>query len=346
MPGFLSWVSGLFSSPDPEQPLISTHLLNPAGIPDQDKPARAEQMHKLEEHLFCWLLDTTPGTLEGELDKESGAMLDTLGQRVAKQSLEELPRQPMTLPMLTRALSDEKTDRKVLAGIILSDPSLTDQLLHVANSPMFHTGDKPVESVDQAIFLLGINGIRNVVSAALMRPMMAARNSREALFAQRVWRWGLTCARSAELVANLQGKDGSLYFMAGLLPALAYITLRRELLRIGRSATPAAEPSPELIRQALSRYQWETAQVLANEWNLSPKYHARLMEAERPTPNQSQSPLNDGIIIGTREILRHTHQRNLAEEDILELIHVSPEQFARIRRIILDSLEAGSRARA
>jgi HD-like signal output (HDOD) protein len=346
MPGFFSWISTVFSPPKSAPMHSSPRLLNPAGPETQEEPVDQPSTHELEEHLFCWLLDAPPSALNRELNGDEKSVLDTLEQRIHQQSLQELPRQPMTLPMLTRALSDDKADRKELSKIILSDPALTDQLLHVANSPLFRHGDKPIETVDQAVFMLGMNGIRNVISAAVMRPMMTARNSREALFAQRVWRWGLICAKSAELVARLKEKDGSIYFMTGLLPALSYMTLRRELMRICRSAPQPSEPSPNLTHQALSRFQWATAQVLANAWNLSPEYHARLMEAERPKPSQTHAPLNDGIIIGTREILRHAHQRNMAEEEVLKLVHIPPEQFVRIRRVILDSIEAGSRVRA
>lgn len=106
------------------------------------------------------------------------------------------------------------------------------------------------------------------------------------------------------------------------------------------------EPPPSLIHAALSRYQWATSQLLANEWNLPPKYHAQLLAAERPAPKQTHSPLNDGIIVGTREVLRHAHQRNMPEEDVLRIIHISGEQFTRVRRIILDVLEAGAKTRA
>jgi HD-like signal output (HDOD) protein len=350
MPGFFSWISALFSPSGSAPARTSPRLLNPATI-RKEEPMEGDAdsqalIHQLEEHLFGWLLDTSPADLDRELDSRDQAALDILQQRIKRQSLEELPRQPRTLPILTRALSDEKSDRKELTRIILSDPALTDQLLHMANSPMFRPGDKAIESVDQAVFILGMSGIRNVISAAVMRPMMAARNSREALFAQRVWRWELTCARTAELVSRLREKDGSIYFMTGLLPALSYITLQRELQRICRSAPQPREPSPNLIHQALSRFQWATAQVLANAWSLSPKYHARLLEAERPRPGQTHTPLNDGIIIATREILRHAHQRNMAEEEVLKLVHIPPDQFVRIRRVILDSLEAGSRVRA
>jgi len=36
----------------------------------------------------------------------------------------------------------------------------------------------------------------------------------------------------------------------------------------------------------------------------------------------------------------------MPEEEVLQLVHIPPDQFIRIRRVILDSIEAGSRARA
>lgn len=332
MPGFLSWISGLFSSAQPVPPAPEARLFNlptDASVSEHpdDVPELAQQ---LEEHLFCWLLDADPSVLRSDLSS-AREDLEELGRRLSADQLEELPRQPLSLPILMKALSDESTDRQRLTEIILADPSLTDQLLQVANSPYFRPGDRAIESVDQAVFILGVDGIRNVISASIMRPMLAARNSREALFAQRVWRWGLACARSAELIAKIDGADSSAHFMVGLLPALSYITIRRELQRICRENLGSSEPDPALVRHALARFQWATSQLLANEWNLPPKYHAFLMEAERPAPRQKHTPLSDGMVIGTREVLRHAHQRNLAEEDLPKVVRLSPEQVNRVR---------------
>lgn len=341
MPGFFSWISGLFSPRRPAVPFQDSRLLNPSTDDTEGTPERVEQ---LEEHLFCWLLDASPSELQTDL-AHTNQVIEELQRRLETKRLDELPRQPLTLPMLMRALSDDATGRQQLTRIILDDPALTDQLLQIANSPYFRPGDQTIESVDQAVFLLGIDGIRNVISAAVMRPMMAARNSREALFAQRVWRWGLTCARSAELVAGLHGKDTSTHFMVGLLPALSYITLHRELQRISRSLGFNLSDMPGVAREALVRYQWTVSQLLANEWNLPPKYHAYLLSAERPAPGQKHAPLNDGMIIGTREVLRHAHQRNMAEEDLRKIIRLNSEQFSRVRKTILEMLKNGARDR-
>ncbi|MCG2582276.1 MAG: HDOD domain-containing protein [Marinobacter sp.] len=338
MPGFLSWVSELFYTSGPKPQTSEPRLFNPVAGESSTTEQDSLLVQNLENHLFCWLLDSPPSALKTGTH-ESNQVLEQLEQRLQDQKIEELPRRPLTLPMLMRALSDESSDRHQVTDIILSDPSLTDQLLQIANSPYFKPGDQTIESVDHAVFVLGLDGIRSVISAAVMRPMMAARNSREALFAQRVWRWGLACARAAEMIARIQGQDTSAHFMVGLLPALSYITLRREIHRIYLTSGDRQEPAPAVLRQALARYHWVTTQLLANEWNLPPKYHAYLLAAERPAPDQEHTPLNDGMIIGTREALRHAHQRNLAEEKLLHLVRLDEDQLARVRKALLRMLE-------
>lgn len=344
MPGFFSWISGFFTTEKPSPPPASeARLFNSvkamelcAAVDDEQSLAL-----QLEENLFCWLLDTGPANLRAE-STSSDSVLQELEYRLANNKMEELPRQPMTIPMLMKALSDESGDRHKLSQIILGDPSLTDQILQVANSPYFRAGDHTIESVDQAVFILGMDGIRNVIAAAVMRPMMAARNSREALFSQRAWRWGITCARAAEFIARFQNEDASAHFTVGLLPALAYITIRRELQQICRAQRSGEEPDVVLIRNALARYQWVACQLIAKEWSLPPKYHAYLMAAERPAPDQEQTTLIDGMVIGSREVLRHAHQRNLPEEDLEKIVGLSAEQIGRVRTALKAVLSEGA----
>src|SRR5690554_3021349 len=346
MPGFFSWISGLFSPQQPAQVAAETRLFNPSSNRQaESSELSADTSGQLEEHLFCWLLDSQPAKLREDAPG-SEKILTELERRLNTSEMEELPRKPGSLPMLMRALSSEMTEHKQLTDIILSDPSLTDQLLQVANSPFFRPGDHVIESVDQAVFVLGLDGIRNVIAAAVMRPMMAARNSREALFAQRAWRWGLTCARAAELIARIHRDDTSAHFMVGLLPALAYITIRRELGRIYRAQSAGSEPEPAVLRTALIRHQWTACQLLANVWNLPPKYHAWLLSAERPAPRQAHSALTDGLLLGTREVLRHARQRNLPEDKLVQIVHLTPEQVTPVRKAVLRMLQEGKSSKA
>lgn len=312
-------------------------LLNAAGTDPADEEPTRGALTQLENHLFCWLLDASPAELERDTPDAPG-VLTQLQSRLDDGKLMELPRQPAVLPMLMRALSSEDISRHELANIILGDPALTDQLLHVANSPFFRPSDQPIESVEHAIFLLGLDGVRSVAAAAVMRPMMTARSNQEALFAQRVWRWGLACARAAELIARSQGADGNAFFLVTLVPALAYITLRREVTRIYRGQDQAALPEPAVIRTALRNHEWDVARLLSVRWDLPPQYQAYLMTAERPAPNGPHTPINDGIILGTREVLRHAHQRNLPEDQLLRALQMDEPTFVKIRTALLTML--------
>ncbi|NWO05121.1 MAG: HDOD domain-containing protein [Alteromonadaceae bacterium] len=343
MSGLFSWITNLFSRqpPPPVDTAPGTRLFNPADPEKQDAPQSPDDwIAQLEYNLFAWLLETEPKKLESSPASQE-PFLQALEERINNGKLEELPRQPGTLPLLLQALSAETTERREISRIILSDPVLTEHLLQIVNSPFFRYNQNHIESVDQAVFVLGLNGIRSVAAAAMMRPMMSARNSREALFAQRAWRWALTCARATEMIAKRQGEDTSAYFVLGLMPGLAYLTIRRELVRISRLMDNGPEPQPELIHAAITRYQWHVCQVLANTWNLPPKYHAWLLATERPAPNQPHSPLTDGLLLGSREILRHAHQRNLPEQELYEILHLAPEDITRVRNTLVDMLEEG-----
>ncbi|MFW5825208.1 MAG: HDOD domain-containing protein [Marinobacter sp.] len=345
MPGLFSWVRaklfpghGATSEPAATQYRRSRRSFQGASQqhPAQDRSSR----ERLDDHLFCWLLDCSPRQLD-EPSELTGKILREVGSRLENEALEELPRQPLTLPTLIRTLASESTTRKEVARIILSDASLTDQVLQVANSPFFKAGEQPVETVDQAVFLLGLDGIRNVASASVMRPMLAARNSTEHAFSQRVWRWGLSCARAAELIALHRKEESTSYFMVGLLPALAYLTLRREVQAILHRRYPDQRGTAQMYHETMVRFSWATARKIARAWNLPPRYHALLLTAERPAPGEACRPLNDGIILGTREVLRDAHQRNLGENELQDLISLDPGQLDKVRQILSRLLAEG-----
>lgn len=292
----------------------------------------------LQESLLSWLLDIEPDQLK-KTDEHARAIVAQLGSRISSGKLEELPRQPLILPKLLRALSKENSNRQKLVSIILKDPALTNRVLQVANSPFFRSGDQHIESVDQAVFLLGHRGIRNVVSASIMQPMLAARDNAEALFSERVWQWGMTCARSAEAVATSKGLDSGAHFLLGLLPALSYITLRREAQRLYKDLCNREELPPGLFLVVISQFDWATARIVAQKWSLPSSFQASLPPTKRPTPTQSSTPLCNGIMLGTREILRHANHPTLTEEELRQVLLLEKPQFDRIRGAIAGILK-------
>ncbi len=331
------WLARRRGKADPK-PKRTSSLPSSGQQTNADSKQLRQDLENLEGFLFAWLLN-----LPGKLPEPPADRLDALGKQLASRlnlrRLQSLPRQTGVLPQLMRAVANPNVTRQDIATIVLDDPSLTEQLLHVANSPYFKPDDRHIESVDHAIFLLGMEGIRNVISAAVMRPMMAARSNAEARFAQRSWHWGISCARASELIAHSGGQDPNGFFICGLMPSLAYLTLYREIMAMAsESGTGNPADIRGLLYPLIREHAWHLCLQIADAWELPPRYHAILLEAQRPSPVSPHTPLNDGIILATREVLRHSHQRNLSEDSLKALLRISDEQFETVRGQLLEML--------
>ncbi|MGH8296491.1 MAG: HDOD domain-containing protein, partial [Steroidobacteraceae bacterium] len=81
------------------------------------------------------------------------------------------PRRPNLLPELIRAINDESASVRQLVAIVARDPSLVGNLLRVANSSYYRVTPQPIESIERAIVVLGNEGLRSVMAAALMQPI-------------------------------------------------------------------------------------------------------------------------------------------------------------------------------
>src|SRR5579859_708868 len=81
------------------------------------------------------------------------------------------PRRPNLLPQLMRAINDEDVSRRELAALIARDPSLVGSLLKMANSAFYRVTSRPVESIERAVVILGSDGLRSLMTAALMQPI-------------------------------------------------------------------------------------------------------------------------------------------------------------------------------
>jgi hypothetical protein len=180
---------------------------------------------------------------------------------VAKDS-RNLPRRPQLLPQLMQAVNDDASSMRAIARLIARDPTLTGNLLRIANSPAYRMQPAPVESIERAVAVLGTHGIRSTIAAAVMQPVLTSGGAFGPL-PELIWEHSLRAASAAEAHAMLIGNDDP--FAAQLLGLLyglgAIATFRRiassrpwtsssrsrsarSAARSGRPCTSAASPRP------------------------------------------------------------------------------------------------------
>jgi len=72
-----------------------------------------------------------------------------------------------------RTVNDPNASGSAIAAIIGQDPTLAGNLLRIANSAFYRVQSTPVESVDRAVAMVGTDGIRRIIAAALVQPVMS-----------------------------------------------------------------------------------------------------------------------------------------------------------------------------
>ncbi|HQW08383.1 MAG TPA: HDOD domain-containing protein [Steroidobacteraceae bacterium] len=228
-------------------------------------------------------------------------------ERVAAQVAEDigsdatrasLPRRPLLLPQLLRAVNDPETSRRELAGIIARDPALAGDLLRLANSPFYRLTAKPVESIDRAVAVLGTEGLRRLVAAAIMQPVFRVRTGHFSRFPDTTWDHAFRAGIAAETFAALV--DDSDPFAAQLLALLlglgAIIVFRAAMERyVGQGGLA---PSPELIALLIDTQAPRAAHAVAASWELSQGVLTAITEQREEAAIETLSPLGRSVRLG------------------------------------------------
>ena len=157
----------------PADPASSTMSFSAA---DLQFGAPAEGPRKLDAtEVFAKLFDLALGKARPASSVTAGhqEVMDATAAALQDRATQEkyAPRRPNMLPRVLSASSDDSFSRRDLAALIARDPSLVGNLLKIANSSFYRVTPEPVESVERAVVLLGTDGIRSLVTAALMQPI-------------------------------------------------------------------------------------------------------------------------------------------------------------------------------
>ena len=190
------------------------------------------------------------------------------------------PRRPNLLPELIRAINDESVSVRRLVAIVACDPALVGSLLKVANSSLYRVTPQPIETIERAIVVLGTEGLRSVMAAALMQPIYrTSGRGGPARFPELVWEHAVRSAHAAIPHAALVARTNP--FAAELLclvSGLAEIVLFRVVLERCPPSLARADVDPLVIASILESHAARFAWHIGADWRLSDEMLAALEE--------------------------------------------------------------------
>jgi len=144
--------------------------------------------------------------------------------------LPNLPSAPNVLPCLCGFLQEEKMSLQELGNLLRLDPGLLARVYQMGNRLAGVHGQHCL-TVEDAINRIGFNRIAAMIAQVAKSQVFARPVSLYGLDAEEWWRWSISCALAAELLAEYTGEDTGIAYTVGLLHSAGIVAIDEWVLR-------------------------------------------------------------------------------------------------------------------
>ncbi|MBD3828731.1 HDOD domain-containing protein [Stenotrophomonas sp. NPDC077461] len=240
-------------------------------------------------------------------------------------SARHLPRRPQLLPQLIQTVNDHEASARAMAAIIGQDPVLTGNLLRIANSPVYRLQARPVDSLQRAVTLVGTEGIRQIISAVLVQPVMHLQCAAFPQFDAVIWEHALLASRAAaDHARTVSHEDAFAAQWLGLTQGLGAALVMRHLLD-ACAGHGVAVPPRALAAALLDDWTLPVASRIAAAWELPPPVHAALERAGAGAPDGLLTSLGFARAAAAASLLcRHGRMGQAQALALLEHLQSTP----------------------
>ena len=189
-------------------------------------------------------------------------------------SFDRLPSLSTTVMDALRIANDLNASATALEKVIVRDIALTAQILKVANSSFFGLR-RTVESVREAIVLLGTRRVRGVASLQAIAPVFAS-HTEGVISGRQLWSHGLAVAIwSQKIGARVGFPNLEHVFTAGLMHDVGIIVMHscvgKEYEDVVALARDTGRPLQEMETEKLGIHHSRLGAMVCAKWMLSPR---------------------------------------------------------------------------
>lgn len=227
------------------------------------------------------------GLPDSDADEPSAVELATLKRLEllsTRFDMRSLPRLPAVLPQLLRTLKNDNAAGGQLAKLVGRDPLMVGEVMRVTSS-VYYRSAQPITSLQQAVVLLGQDGLRRVLTQHVMKPILQANTGALSHAAgERLWDHAERCAHACAWLGRTNGCDAFEAYLAGIICHAG----TGAVVRLLDSLMPAALLAPSSgflasCAQLAARLSLQAAQ----HWELPPHVIEALTECRNPPASSS-----------------------------------------------------------
>ncbi|MGE5362995.1 MAG: HDOD domain-containing protein [Bacteroidota bacterium] len=197
-----------------------------------------------------------------------------------------LPTIPSLMLEINKLLEKPQTTNTELANIIGKDQGIASKVLSIANSP-FYGLPRKVSTIDFAIIIIGLQDIRNIVTALSMVEAFKNKTDR-VLDYKDFWMHSIITGLAAKKIAEDLGyRSGSEAFVSGLLHDLGISIIHKYLHSVFQVICHSVENEKYSFQdaeiEALGLTHQDIGKYLGIKWNLPPAHCDTILNHHMPS---------------------------------------------------------------
>lgn len=274
MSGIFSWILSIFGSSNGRKSVKAKATTKPkkktVEVSDSDKVTQPSTFSILTAQygFYTTILgnidDQQPLTAQQKLSQT--AVKKALGKKELR--MKSIPRLPSVIPKLLQSIRDPNAALNDYVKVINKDPALTTSVLKLANSVYFNPVAKRVTSIETAVVKLGDDGLRSVLSAAVMQPVIQRKSHYYSEFGHKLWMHSLCCAVACETIATQRRLEPFKAYLLGLVHDIGKITIFSELAAQFQSNNKAEQPGYAAFAPMMQSDSETLSHTVAQDWEL------------------------------------------------------------------------------
>ncbi len=139
--------------------------------------------------------------------------------REVEKAIDRMPPISPIIGKVNQIAQEIETSPKELVKIIMLDPVLTGKVIKLVNSSFYGVSER-VQSLPQAVILLGVNTVKNLAVSTSLLSTVAVKEKNSPLSSEDFWKHCLASAVGCKLLGRqlkVLPEEMGVYFVAGLL---------------------------------------------------------------------------------------------------------------------------------
>jgi HD-like signal output (HDOD) protein len=204
---------------------------------------------------------------------EAGSSLVEMIDHFVASKKVKLPAFNATALRIQKEVAKAEPDSRLIEKLIVSDQSLTGEVLSVSNSS-FYKGLTQVATVRDAIIRMGNIEVSNIVSLVAVQHNFQSKIPAMQKIMGKLWRHSVGCAIGANWLARQTGFQALAHetFIAGLLHDVGKLYVLKVVDDMKASGEIENLPSDTVIDELMQQLHTEQGYTLMAQWNLPEKY--------------------------------------------------------------------------